>query len=137
MVRASSRGQRHLVDGLAALKQVNAGGETDAVPFPVEVLWLEEVGNPQERVSVDEQRSDQRLLRLDVVGKELLSVHSPYSSTPANIRMVAVMSVERRRVMSYSPGSRMGSMTSTMRRSMERSMASVSDSATRALEMAP
>ena len=68
-------GQGNLVDGFAALKKIAAGGEAQPVFLPIEVVGLNQVGDLEEGVAVNEQRADDGFLGLDVVGEQLLGVH--------------------------------------------------------------
>ena len=67
-------GQGHLVDGLAALEQGHGRIEADLVAFPVEVALLQEGGEAGEALAVDQDRAEDGLLGLEVVGQQLLRV---------------------------------------------------------------
>ena len=67
--------QCHLVDGLIALEQRAAGGMSEVGSCPVEVLRFDQWGDTDETVPIDQQRTNHRFLRLQVVGKEFLRVH--------------------------------------------------------------
>ena len=58
--------------------------ETDRVLLPIEVLPFDHRRNPEEGVTIKQQRPDNRLFGLHIMGQELLGVHTGYSSASAN-----------------------------------------------------
>ena len=93
-------GQSYLVNSFASLEQIHAGGETGAVPLSVEVVRFNQVRHPEKRITIDQECSNHRFLRLNVVGKEFLRVHLIYSSASAVMWMVAWMSADSLREIS-------------------------------------
>ena len=124
-------GQSGMIDGLVPLEEVNRRVVAKLVPLPVEVAGLQQRRNAGNALAIDQERADERLLRLDAMREQSFGVEGHgYSSASAVTWMVAAMSVENRSKMSYSPGSRIGSATSIQRRSTSRPVVSV-----RAMEM--
>ena len=66
-------GNRHLVYGLAPLEQREAGLKTPAVLLTVEVRRFEERRDSRQRLAVDEDGADDRLLRTNIVGRKNFS----------------------------------------------------------------
>jgi hypothetical protein len=65
-------GNGNLVNGLTTLVERNARGIDSRVNLVEEVVGLERRDDLQNGIRVYEQRAKKRLLRLDVVGRELL-----------------------------------------------------------------
>jgi hypothetical protein len=63
-------GHRDDVDRLAALEQLEDGLEDLAVRLPVEVRGPQELGDLDDRVTVDEDRAEDRLLGLEALGRQ-------------------------------------------------------------------
>jgi hypothetical protein len=57
------------VDGLAPLEQLEHGLEDAAMRLPVEVLRAEEFRDLDDRLAVDEDRAEHRLLGLQAMGR--------------------------------------------------------------------
>ena len=67
-------GEGGLVDGDVALEQGHRRVEQDLVSVPVEVAGLQERRDARQALAVDDDRTDDGLLGLEVVGQQLLRV---------------------------------------------------------------
>jgi len=66
-------GHRDDVDRLAALEQLEDRLEDLAVRLPVEVRWPQELGHLDDRVTVDEDRAEHRLLGFEALGRQAIN----------------------------------------------------------------
>ena len=73
-MRCQLAGQGYLVHGLVALEQGHGRVEQDLISVPVEVAGLQERREARQALAVDDDRTDYRLLGLEVVGQQLLRV---------------------------------------------------------------
>jgi len=66
-------GEGHVVGGLAALIEVDHHAIDDAMGLGIEVVGLQCLTNRDDSVTVKQQRSDDGLLRLQVMGQHILA----------------------------------------------------------------
>ena len=72
--------ERRLVDGLVPVGERHRGVVAQLVPFPVEVPGPEHGRDAGDALAVDQQRSDERLLGVGVVGQQSFGVERHLSS---------------------------------------------------------